>query len=109
LFINYGKVKGEKSNVLSLLTFHLSLYYSLFALIESQIVYKQRSENIINARISAEFDSDHADINQLKPADFNITLTTPISAPPAINPEAIKVPLSRLALLRDSSLLLVET
>ena len=46
---------------------------------------------------------------QSAPAYFNIALITPIRAPPAINPEAIRVPLSRLALFTASSLLRVDT
>ena len=42
-------------------------------------------------------------------ANFKIALTTPIKAPPAMKPEAIKVPLLLRALLRASSLLRVLT
>lgn len=46
---------------------------------------------------------------QSAPAYLSTALITPIKAPPAINPEAIRVPLSFRALLTASSLLRVET
>ena len=43
------------------------------------------------------------------PAKRKAALTTPIKAPPAMNPEASKVPLFSRALFKSSSLLRVDT
>ena len=47
--------------------------------------------------------------NQSTPANFRIALTTPISAPPAMKPEAISVPFSWRAEFTASSLLRLLT
>ncbi len=52
---------------------------------------------------SAAFDEAHPLRNQSTSANFSRALTTPISAPPAMKPDAISVPRSKRALLRSAS------
>ena len=52
---------------------------------------------------SALFDAAQSAINHSTPTNFNTAETTPIKAPPAIKPDAIKVPRSKRALLSASS------
>ena len=58
---------------------------------------------------SAAFDEAHPLRNQSTSANFRRALTTPISAPPAMKPDAISVPRSKRALLRASSFERFET
>ena len=52
---------------------------------------------------SALFEAAQSAINHSTPTNFSTAETTPISAPPAMNPEAISVPRSKRALFSASS------